>query len=138
MERLGDLLQQDSFRDREVQCRESDCRLLFALTAGEQRFYAQKGLNMPRRCPACRAKKRQQLGCFGEQVVSVDAVSGSILCRRCSRVASRTESLRTGQVICRRCSSEDQELPATNKDDELSYNEWLEHFRKRQEIENER
>lgn len=41
------------YQDRELQCR--DCGATFTFTAGEQEFYASKGLvNAPRRCPDCR------------------------------------------------------------------------------------
>lgn len=48
-----------SFADKVLKCRE--CGGDFTFTAGEQEFYAMKGLqNEPQRCPACRAVKRQQ------------------------------------------------------------------------------
>ena len=48
-----------SFADKRLKCRE--CGADFVWTAGEQEFYAMKGLlNEPQRCPACRALKRQQ------------------------------------------------------------------------------
>ena len=46
------------FNDRTLQCR--DCTEEFAFSAGEQRFFAEKGLtNEPQRCPSCRAVARQ-------------------------------------------------------------------------------
>ncbi|MDQ2741478.1 MAG: zinc-ribbon domain containing protein [Chloroflexota bacterium] len=43
--------------DRVLHCR--DCDTDFIWTAGEQAFYASKGLeNIPGRCPACRAQAR--------------------------------------------------------------------------------
>lgn len=48
-----------SFADKHLKCRE--CGADFDFTAGEQEFYAMKGLlNEPQRCPSCRALKRQQ------------------------------------------------------------------------------
>ncbi len=47
-----------SFVDKTLQCRE--CGVSFVWTAGEQAFYASKGLmHQPVRCPDCRARKRQ-------------------------------------------------------------------------------
>lgn len=47
-----------AFVDKTLACR--DCNKQFTFTAGEQEFYAQKGLqNEPRRCPECRSTKRQ-------------------------------------------------------------------------------
>jgi len=48
-----------SFQDKSIQC--SDCGTIFTFTAGEQEFFASKGLtNEPKRCPQCRKSKRQQ------------------------------------------------------------------------------
>lgn len=46
-----------AFTDRELTCR--DCGSAFIFTAGEQEFYATKGLQHdPVRCPSCRANRR--------------------------------------------------------------------------------
>jgi len=48
-----------SFQDKSIQC--SDCGIIFTFTAGQQKFFASKGLtNEPRRCPQCRKSRRQQ------------------------------------------------------------------------------
>jgi CxxC-x17-CxxC domain-containing protein len=48
-----------SFADKILRCRE--CGTDFIFTAGEQEFYAMKGLlNEPGRCPGCRAQRRVQ------------------------------------------------------------------------------
>jgi CxxC-x17-CxxC domain-containing protein len=53
-----------SFQDRELRCR--DCGSTFIFTAGEQEFYASKGLeNDPQRCPTCRAARRASRGSGG-------------------------------------------------------------------------
>jgi hypothetical protein len=45
------------FRDRTLTCRE--CNGSFIWTAGEQQFYQEKGLvNVPARCPDCRANRK--------------------------------------------------------------------------------
>jgi CxxC-x17-CxxC domain-containing protein len=45
------------FADKALVCR--DCNGSFIFTAGEQEFYASKGLqNEPVRCPACRAARK--------------------------------------------------------------------------------
>jgi CxxC-x17-CxxC domain-containing protein len=47
----------EGYRDRSIVCR--DCGNEFTFTAGEQEFYAGKGLtNEPGRCPTCRAARR--------------------------------------------------------------------------------
>ncbi len=47
------------YQDKMLTCR--DCGARFTFTAGEQEFYASKGLsNEPARCPTCRAARRAQ------------------------------------------------------------------------------
>ncbi|HZU77693.1 MAG TPA: zinc-ribbon domain-containing protein, partial [Dehalococcoidia bacterium] len=46
--------------DRTLVCR--DCGREFVFTAGEQDFYASKGLtNDPARCPSCRASRKSAM-----------------------------------------------------------------------------
>ena len=46
------------YQDEKLIC--EDCGAEFIFTAGEQEFYAEKGLvNKPKRCPECRKKRRQ-------------------------------------------------------------------------------
>ena len=46
------------YEDRTLSCR--DCGSDFTFSAGEQRFFAEKGLiNVPLRCPSCRAIAKQ-------------------------------------------------------------------------------
>jgi CxxC-x17-CxxC domain-containing protein len=50
-----------SYTDKVLNCRE--CGRDFVFTAGEQEFYASRGLmNQPGRCPECRANRRQRMG----------------------------------------------------------------------------
>jgi hypothetical protein len=37
-----------------------DCQNDFIITAGEQEFYSDKGLNMPKRCENCRKKRKAE------------------------------------------------------------------------------
>jgi CxxC-x17-CxxC domain-containing protein len=47
-----------SLTDQTLFCR--DCHQAFTFTVGEQEFYASRGLlNVPSRCPACRAAHKQ-------------------------------------------------------------------------------
>ena len=54
-----------SFEDKSLQC--ADCSVEFTFTAGEQEFYASRGLqNEPKRCPECRrARKAERYGSGG-------------------------------------------------------------------------
>jgi len=46
-----------TFADRVLVCR--DCGRSFTFTAGEQQFYARRGLrNTPSRCPSCRSARK--------------------------------------------------------------------------------
>jgi CxxC-x17-CxxC domain-containing protein len=48
-----------TYTDKTLTC--SDCGAPFTFTAGEQEFHASKGFtNEPRRCPDCRASRRQE------------------------------------------------------------------------------
>ena len=50
--------------DKTLECVE--CGLSFTFTASEQEFFADKGFtNEPRRCPECRATRKQQRGGYG-------------------------------------------------------------------------
>ena len=47
------------YEDEKLVC--EDCGKEFVFTAGEQEFYAEKGLvNKPKRCPECRKARKQQ------------------------------------------------------------------------------
>ncbi|HLX39520.1 MAG TPA: zinc-ribbon domain containing protein, partial [Ktedonobacteraceae bacterium] len=51
------MMSNEGYQDRILTCR--DCGQDFTFTAGEQEFYASRGLtNDPSRCPACRAARR--------------------------------------------------------------------------------
>ena len=51
----------NNYADKTLTCR--DCGASFEFTAGEQEFYANKGLmNEPTRCPNCRAARKAARG----------------------------------------------------------------------------
>lgn len=81
------------FRDIILRCIE--CGQEFVFTAGEQAFYADKGLlNEPRRCPECRAKRRQER----------EAVEYPIICAACGRETTVTFVPREDRPIyCEEC-----------------------------------
>ncbi|MCC7105568.1 MAG: zinc-ribbon domain containing protein [Chloroflexi bacterium] len=56
-----------NFADKTLSCRE--CESSFVFTAGEQAFFAEKGLqNEPQRCPTCRAARRRAQGGAGREM----------------------------------------------------------------------
>lgn len=68
------------FDDRLLTCR--DCGKDFVFTAGEQQFYASKGLqHEPRRCVECRSNRRQADGASRPQRVMHD-----VICNSCGRL----------------------------------------------------
>lgn len=44
------------YEDKQVPC--ADCRNMFTFSAQAQKFFAEKGLKDPKRCPPCRDKNR--------------------------------------------------------------------------------
>src|SRR5438270_6369792 len=51
------MMSNEGYQDRILTCR--DCGQDFTFSAGEQEFYASRGLtNAPSRCPSCRAARR--------------------------------------------------------------------------------
>src|SRR5579859_1101977 len=76
------MMSNEGYRDRVLTCR--DCGNDFTFTAGEQEFYASKGLtNTPSRCPSCRALRRG-----GQQSSSSRAPRGEqyeATCATCGR-----------------------------------------------------
>lgn len=49
----------EGIKDRTIVC--ADCGREFTFTIGEQKYFASKGLSTPKRCPACRLKRRKTL-----------------------------------------------------------------------------
>ena len=70
------------FQDKKLICR--DCSKEFVWTAGEQKFFSDKGFtNAPIRCADCRKKKR---GKFGEEKQStVVEEFHEIKCAKCNK-----------------------------------------------------
>lgn len=69
-----------SFVDKVLTCR--DCAMDFAFTAGEQAFFAEKGLvNEPQRCHQCRANRRR------ERLGQAPREMHSVTCAECSGIA---------------------------------------------------
>ncbi len=76
------------FEDQVFECR--DCHNQFVWTAGEQAFYAEKGLqNRPQRCPDCRRAAKAARNSGGAPDV---AVTGWLDLSRARRGLSRVVS----------------------------------------------
>lgn len=96
-----------SYTDQTLYCR--DCNQPFTFTAGEQEFYASKGLtNSPTRCPDCRAARKQS---GGGQRGSYGGRSGGSRDR---------EPRQMYTAICASCGNEAQ-VPFQPRDDRPVY-----------------
>lgn len=86
----------EEFVDRTLPCR--DCARPFTWTAGEQRFFHAKGLvNLPVRCPDCRARRKARLGLQ-------DRAQTEVVCAECGTLTSVPFVPRNGNpVFCSRC-----------------------------------
>jgi CxxC-x17-CxxC domain-containing protein len=87
------------FDDRLLTCR--DCGKDFVFTAGEQEFYASKGLqHEPRRCTECRNTRRQSDGSGGR----APRVMHDVICNSCGRL-TQVPFIPTGSrpVYCLDC-----------------------------------
>jgi CxxC-x17-CxxC domain-containing protein len=86
--------------DKLLTCR--DCGKEFVFTAGEQQFYASKGLqHEPRRCPDCRNNRRQADGSGGGRAVRA---MHDVMCDGCGRL-TQVPFVPTGNrpVYCSDC-----------------------------------
>jgi CxxC-x17-CxxC domain-containing protein len=74
------------YNDIELVC--ANCGNSFTFTAGEQEFYASRGLtNQPRRCPACRQSRQGGGGGGGGGGGSYEREMFSATCANCGREA---------------------------------------------------
>lgn len=98
------------FEDKNLTCK--DCSKDFVWSAGEQKFYADKGLqNPPGRCPDCRKQKRA-----GEQQYS-------IICKECGQEGQVPFKPRDPKdVLCADCFKKARtgQPPAQAPDEEQS------------------
>lgn len=84
-------------QDEKLICEECGCEFVF--TAGEQEFYAEKGLgNKPKRCPECRKARKQQ-----RKKRLYDAV-----CSKCG-ISTKVpfKPIEGKEVFCRDCFKKD-------------------------------
>ncbi|GCE12863.1 zinc-ribbon domain containing protein [Tengunoibacter tsumagoiensis] len=96
-----------SYVDETLYCR--DCNQEFTFTAGEQEFYASRGLtNKPARCPSCRAARKQANGQGGGSYNGGGRSGGS------------REPRQLYTVTCASCGNEAQ-VPFQPRDDRPVY-----------------
>ena len=99
------------YQDETLIC--EDCGCEFVFTAGEQEFYAEKGLtNKPKRCANCRkAKKQQHRGkkkmydavcakCGKQTQVPFNPTQGrDVLCKECLMLKKRQVQFSNNKLI---------------------------------------
>ncbi len=83
------------FEDKTLICKE--CGQEFIFSAGEQQFFAEKGLkNLPARCPDCRKKRKQQ---EEEEIEKYQ-----ITCAQCGKKSLASFEIEPGQTFyCHHC-----------------------------------
>ena len=90
------------YEDQTLKC--EDCGKEFIFSAGEQEFYAQKGLvNIPKRCPDCRKARRQK-----SRRKMYDAVCSA--CGAQTKVPFKPSGER--EVLCKECFQKKKEAQA--------------------------
>ncbi len=92
-----------SYEDRTLIC--ADCQTTFVFSAAEQEFYAKKGFtNDPKRCPECRAAKKQRVGAGREPGAQRQAYPA--VCAACGKETQVPFEPRNGRpVYCSDCYS---------------------------------
>jgi len=92
-----------AFEDKQLVC--ADCGRSFTFTAGEQEFYASRGLlNEPRRCPEDRAARKQRRGTDGGSRVKEMYPATCANCGNETQVPFRPTGIRP--VYCSDCFSQ--------------------------------
>ncbi len=105
-----------SYTDKVLRCRE--CGVEFVFSAGEQEFYASRGLmNEPGRCPACRAARRQRLAQSGG--VASNVGSGGATSYSSDRGYSRPQR-EMHPAVCAECGA-DTMVPFLPRNDKPVY-----------------
>lgn len=76
------------------------CGNVFSLREGEQDFFIQRGLDLPKRCPPCRAERKAQASVGGPRTVS----SSRVECDHCNRLTVVPfVPIEGSEVYCRVC-----------------------------------
>ncbi len=111
----------ENYQDRTLTCR--DCGQDFTFSAGEQEFYASRGLtNLPGRCPDCRAARRSGGGSGQSYSLRPRAEQFATTCASCGKPTTVPFVPREGRpVYCSDCFRSQQPSRGTRRDDSRSY-----------------
>jgi CxxC-x17-CxxC domain-containing protein len=107
----------EHYQDRTLLCR--DCGQDFTFSAGEQEFYASRGLtNVPGRCPSCRAARRSGQS----SAPRVRSEQYETTCANCGRPATVPFVPREDRpVYCSDCFKSQRASRDRRRDDSYSY-----------------
>lgn len=101
---MGSKVKEKDLEDKMLNCQ--DCGNKFLWTAGEQKFFLDKGLqNIPKRCKNCVANYKNKL--------HENHPVWPIKCRRCGKKAEVSFEPKTDDVLCEGCFN--QEIEIRNK-----------------------
>lgn len=97
------------YSDRVLRC--IDCSGEFIFTAGEQQFFADKGLkNEPKRCKPCKKRKNERIAASRPPNQRVEVIVTCALCGVETSVPFRPTQGRP--VLCRACFLKSRASPA--------------------------
>lgn len=115
------MMSNEGYQDRILTCR--DCGQDFAFTAGEQEFYASKGLtNAPSRCPSCRAARRNGQSSMPRSSSRNSGEHYETTCATCGRPTSVPFVPREDRpVYCSDCFQAQRASRGSYHDDSRSY-----------------
>ncbi len=112
------MMSNEGYQDRILTCR--DCGLDFTFSAGEQEFYASRGLtNAPGRCPSCRAARRNGQSSVPRQRSSEHYETTCATCGRPTSVPFVPREDRP--VYCSDCFQAQRAARGPRRDDSRSY-----------------
>lgn len=113
------MMSNEGYRDRILTCR--DCGKEFTFTAGEQEFFASKGLtNTPSRCPSCRAARRGDQSSHAPRAPRGEMYDA--ICATCGRPTSVPFIPREDRpVYCNDCFQAQRASRPPRRDESHSY-----------------
>ena len=85
--------------DAEIICR--DCSSPFTLTTGDKDFFQRRGLQLPKRCKACRALRRVEVRPAMNTELTRETRSERVLTSRCGHCGDTFEPTRPHQKFCK-------------------------------------
>ncbi len=94
---MGSKVKESDLEDKTLMCK--DCGQKFIWTAGEQKFFLDKGLqNIPKRCKSCTATYKAKL--------NERQPRSWIKCISCGKKAEVTFETKTDEILCEKCFNE--------------------------------